>query len=128
MVLFSSLYFKLRGGDKIGRKFISIVRNIMAKKLYVGGLSYSTSEETLKNTFSEAGVVESAAIITDKMSGRSKGFGFVEMASDDDVQKAIEMFNGKELDGRRLTVNEARPMEARPPRQREGGGGFNRNW
>ena len=99
----------------------------MAKKLYVGGLSYSTSEETLKSTFSEAGTVESAAIITDKMSGRSKGFGFVEMASDDEAQKAIEMFNGKELDGRRLTVNEARPMEARPPRQ-GGGGGFNRNW
>lgn len=90
----------------------------MAKKLYVGGLSYSTSEETLKNTFSEAGAVESAKIIIEKMTGRSKGFGFVEMTKDEDAQKAIEMFNGKELDGRRLTVNEARPMEARPPRER----------
>lgn len=90
----------------------------MAKKLYVGGLSYSTSEETLKNTFSEAGAVESAKIIIEKMTGRSKGFGFVEMTKDEDAQKAIEMFNGKELDGRRLTVNEARPMEARPSRER----------
>lgn len=94
----------------------------MAKKLYVGGLSYGTSEDTLKNTFSEAGAVDSATIIIDKMSGRSKGFGFVEMANDEEAEKAIEMFNGKELDGRRITVNEARPMEARPPRS----GGFNR--
>lgn len=98
----------------------------MAKKLYVGGLSYNTSEETLKNTFSEAGTVESATVITDRMSGRSKGFGFVEMATDEEAQKAISMFNGKELDGRRLMVNEARPMEARP--QRSGGGFRNRNW
>lgn len=94
----------------------------MAKKLYVGGLSYNTTESQLKDTFSEAGTVESANVITDKMSGRSKGFGFVEMSSDEEAQKAIEMFNGKELDGRTITVNEARPME---PRQ-GGGGGFNR--
>lgn len=93
----------------------------MAKKLYVGGLSYGTSEDTLKSTFSQAGAVDSATIIMDKMTGRSKGFGFVEMSSDDDAAKAIEMFNGKELEGRRLTVNEARPMTDRPPR-REGGG------
>ncbi|NTU67150.1 MAG: RNA-binding protein [Candidatus Moranbacteria bacterium] len=86
----------------------------MAKKLYVGGLSYNTSEDTLKSTFQEAGSVESAAIIIDKMTGRSKGFGFVEMSSDEEAQKAIEMFNGKELEGRSLTVNEARPMEERP--------------
>ncbi len=91
----------------------------MAKKLYVGGLSYSTTEGTLKEKFSEAGTVESANVIADKMSGRSKGFGFVEMSTDEEAQKAIEMFNGKELDGRTVTVNEARPME---PRQ----GGFNR--
>ena len=91
----------------------------MAKKLYVGGLSYDTTESTLKEKFSEAGTVESANVITDKMSGRSKGFGFVEMSSDEEAQKAVEMFNGKELDGRTITVNEARPME---PRQ----GGFNR--
>jgi RNA recognition motif-containing protein len=92
----------------------------MAKKLYVGGISYSTNEDALKEHFSQAGAVESAAVITDRMTGRSKGFGFVEMASDEEAQNAITMLNGKELDGRTLTVNEARPMEARPPR-REGG-------
>jgi len=95
----------------------------MAKKLFVGGLSYETTEETLKETFSQAGTVESAAIITDKFSGRSKGFGFVEMSTEDEAKKAIEMFNGKEIDGRPATVNEARPLEARPPRRE---GGFNR--
>lgn len=95
----------------------------MAKKLYVGGLSYNTTEDTLKETFSQAGAIESAIIITDKISGRSKGFGFVEFSTEDDAKKAIEMFNGKELDGRALTVNEARPMEDRPKRT---GGGFNR--
>lgn len=98
------------------------LKKAMAKKLYVGGLSYDTTESTLKDTFAQAGTVESAVIITDRMSGRSKGFGFVEMTSDEEAQKAIEMFNGKELDGRTLTVNEARPMEARPPRT----GGFGR--
>jgi len=81
----------------------------MAKKLFVGGLSYNTTEETLKETFAQAGNVESAVIITDRLSGRSKGFGFVEMSTDEEAEKAIEMFNGKELDGRSLTVNEARP-------------------
>jgi cold-inducible RNA-binding protein len=85
----------------------------MAKKLFVGGLSYNTVEPTLKEAFSKAGAVESAVILTDRMSGRSKGFGFVEMASDEEAQKAIEMFNGKELDGRTVTVNEARPMAPR---------------
>jgi RNA recognition motif-containing protein len=95
----------------------------MAKKLYVGGLPYSTNEDALKSAFSQAGTVESAVIIIDKMSGRSKGFGFVEMASDDEATAAIEMWNGKEFEGRTITVNEARPMEARPPRR---DGGFNR--
>src|SRR3989344_888396 len=94
----------------------------MAKKLYVGNLSYDVTQDDLKNHFSQAGSVESATVITDKMSGRSKGFGFVEMSTEEEAQKAIEMFNGKELGGRALTVNEARPMEARPPRQ----GGFDR--
>ncbi len=88
----------------------------MAKKLYVGGISYSTNDSALKDAFSKAGSVTSATIIMDKMTGRSKGFGFVEMSSDAEADAAIEMFNGKELDGRTLTVNEARPMEARPPR------------
>lgn len=95
----------------------------MAKKLYVGGLSYSTSEDALKEYFSQAGAVESAVIISDKMTGRSKGFGFVEMSSDEDAQKAVDMFNGKEFEGRNLTVNEARPMEPRAPRTGGFGGG-----
>ena len=95
----------------------------MAKKLYVGGLPYSTTEDTLKETFSQAGTVETATVIIDKMSGRSKGFGFVEMATEEEAQKAIELLNGKDLEGRNITVNEARPMEARP---RTGGGGFQR--
>ncbi len=94
----------------------------MAKKLYVGGLSYDTTQDGLRDAFSKVGTVESATIITDKMSGRSKGFGFVEMATDEEARKAIEMWSGKELDGRTLTVNEARPMEPRAPRP--GGGGF----
>jgi RNA recognition motif-containing protein len=86
----------------------------MAKKLYVGGLPYSTTEDQLKDAFAQAGSVESASIIMDKMSGRSKGFGFVEMSSDSEAQGAIDMWNGKDFGGRTLTVNEARPMEERP--------------
>ena len=101
----------------------------MAKKLYVGGLSYDTTEQTLKDTFSQVGTVESAIIITDKISGRSKGFGFVEMSSEEEAQKAIEMFNGKELDGKNVTVNEAKPLESRPRRSGfdRGDRGFGRN-
>ncbi len=89
----------------------------MAKKLYVGGLPYSTTEDSLKEIFSQAGNVESAMIIMDKISGRSKGFGFVEMSTEEEAQKAIETLNGTELEGRTLAVAEARPMEARPPRR-----------
>lgn len=92
----------------------------MAKKLYVGSLSYSTSDEALRTAFSQAGTVETATVITDKMTGRSKGFGFVEMATDEEAQAAIDMWNGKELDGRTVVVNEARPMGERPARS--GGG------
>lgn len=94
----------------------------MAKKLYVGGLSYDTTEETLKKTFAEAGTVETAVVIMDRDSGRSKGFGFVEMSTEEEAAKAIEMFNGKDLDGRTVTVNEARPMEERPNRGGYSGG------
>jgi RNA recognition motif-containing protein len=83
----------------------------MSNKLYVGSLSYDTTQESLEKLFSEAGKVESAAVITDKFSGRSKGFGFVEMSSDDEAKKAVEMFNGKELDGRTIIVDEAKPMK-----------------
>ena len=86
------------------------------KKLYVGGVSYSTTEDGLRAAFSAFGDVISVAIIMDKMTGRSKGFGFVEMATDEAAQKAIAEMNGKELDGRKLTVNEARPREERPAR------------
>ena len=95
----------------------------MAKKLYIGSLSYDTTDESLRNAFSQAGAVESAAVLMDKMSGRSRGFGFVEMANDEDAQKAIEMWNGKELDGRTIIVNEARPMTDRPARSGGFGGG-----
>jgi|SRR3989344_1840509 len=96
------------------------------KKLYVGGLSYSTTQDTLRDSFAQSGTVTSATIIMDKMTGRSKGFGFVEMENDEDADKAIATWNGKELDGRTVTVNEARPLEARPPRRdfnRGGSGG-----
>lgn len=95
----------------------------MAKKLYVGGLSYNTTQQGLQDAFAQAGTVSSATILTDKMTGRSRGFGFVEMENDEEALKAIDMWNGKELDGRTLTVNEARPMEARAPRRDGGAGG-----
>ena len=95
----------------------------MATKLYVGGLPYSTTQDELQQAFAQAGAVTSTTIIVDKMTGRSRGFGFVEMTSDEDVQKAIEMWNGKDFGGRKLTVNEAKPLEARPPRRDGGGNG-----
>jgi len=85
----------------------------MAKKLYVGGIPYTSTQESLKEMFSQCGTVESAIIINDKMTGRSKGFGFVEMSTDEEAEKAIAELNGKDLDGRTITVNEARPMEQR---------------
>ena len=92
----------------------------MGKKLYVGNLPYSATEENLMETFSECGTVESAKIIMDRDSGRSKGFAFVEMSADDEAQKAISKFNGTDMGGRALTVNEAKPMA---PRDNRGGGG-----
>lgn len=98
----------------------------MAKRLYVGGLPYATTENELREAFAQAGAVENTSIIMDRMSGRSKGFGFVEMATDEDAQKAIDTWNGKEFGGRTLTVNEARPMEPRRDSRENGGGGFHR--
>lgn len=92
-------------------------------KLYVGNLSYRTTEQELTDLFSQAGSVASATIIKDKMTGDSKGFGFVEMASSEDAQKAIDMFAGKDFGGRALTVNIARPLAERPPRREGGNGG-----
>jgi RNA recognition motif-containing protein len=93
----------------------------MGKKLYVGNLPYSFAEQDLQNLFSQAGNVTSAQVIMDRASGRSKGFGFVEMSSDSEAQEAINLFNGKEQNGRPLTVNEARPMV---PREQRAGAGF----
>ena len=84
----------------------------MAKKLYIGSLPYSTTDESLKDGFSQAGKVVSATVIQDKMSGRSKGFGFVEMSSEEEAQNAISMFDGKEFEGRTIKVNEARPLRS----------------
>lgn len=90
----------------------------MAMKLYVGNLSFQTSSDELKQLFAQAGTVESATVVEDRETGRSRGFGFVEMSSKQEGQKAIEQFNGKEFNGRTLTVNEARQRE-----ERSGGGG-----
>jgi RNA recognition motif-containing protein len=93
----------------------------MATKLYVGNLSFRTSGDELRDMFSQAGTVESASVIEDRETGRSRGFGFVEMATAEEAAKAIEMFNGKEFGGRNLTVNEAKPKT-----DRGGGGGGGR--
>lgn len=94
----------------------------MAKKLYVGNLSYNVTQAQLETLFSQAGEVTEASIITDRDSGRSKGFGFVEMETEEQAQDAIKRFNGYSLDNRELTVNEARPREERPRRNDFGGG------
>ncbi len=96
----------------------------MAQKLYVGNLSYNTTDDGLRDAFSQAGSVASASVIMDRATGRSKGFGFVEMTTDADAEKAIAMWNGKELDGRPLVVNEARPFEPRPRQGGNGNGGY----
>ncbi len=83
------------------------------KKLFVGGLNFKTTDQTLAEAFAKAGTVLSATIIMDRMTQRSKGFGFVEMENDDEAEAAIQMYNNQELDGRRVVVNEARPLEKR---------------
>ncbi len=92
----------------------------MGRKLYVGNLPFSATEQTLSDAFAAIGAVDTVKIITDRDTGRSKGFGFVEMATDEDAQKAIDQLNGQDFNGRALTVNEAKPM---PPRGGGGGGG-----
>jgi len=98
-------------------------RPSVAKKLYVGNLSYDTSDSDLQRLFEEFGTVESAQVISDRETGRSKGFGFVEMGSDQEAQAAISALNGKEVGGRALTVNEAKPREERGGGGRGGYGG-----
>ena len=95
----------------------------MGNKLYVGGLTYSVTEGQLEEIFSKHGTVQSARVISDKFTGRSRGFGFVEMGSDAEAQKAIEALNGTELEGRTLVVNEARPQERTQGGPGGGGGG-----
>ena len=93
----------------------------MNKKLYVGGLPFSVTEEKLKELFESHGTVESAKVVTDRSTDRSRGFGFVEMSTEQEAEQAIEALNGTELEGRSLTVNESRPRE-----NRSGGGSSNR--
>ncbi|MDP3986866.1 MAG: RNA-binding protein [Nanoarchaeota archaeon] len=102
-------------------------------KVYVGNLPFGVDSEKLKEMFASFGAVEEATVISDKFSGRSKGFGFVTFPNDEEAKKAISEMNDKEVEGRALKVNEARPMEDRPPRRENGGGrspggngGFNR--
>ena len=94
----------------------------MGNKLYVGNLPYTVRDEDLQQAFGEFGAITSAKVMMERDTGRSKGFGFVEMGSDEEAQAAINGMNGQPLGGRNVVVNEARPMEARPPRT--GGGGF----
>jgi len=96
--------------------------SFMEAKLYVGNLPYNTADEDLQNLFSQAGTVKSAQVIKDRVSGRSKGFAFVEMSTAEEAQAAISKFNGQDFNGRALTVNLARPREERPGGFRSGGG------
>lgn len=92
----------------------------MGTKLFIGGLAWATTDASLQQAFAQAGTVVTANVMTDRMTGRSRGFGFVEMSTGEEAQAAIDMWNGKELDGRAIVVNEARPKEDRP----RGGGGY----
>ncbi|HLT21824.1 MAG TPA: RNA-binding protein [Bacteriovoracaceae bacterium] len=98
----------------------------MGNKIYVGNLPFSATSESLNEMFAAFGTVDSAKIVMDRDTGRSKGFGFVEMSTSDEAQAAIEKLNGSDMGGRNLVVNEARPMEPRGDRPQRSGGGFNR--
>ena len=106
----------------------------MAKRLFVGSLPYDTTQQQLEELFSQAGKIDSVNVITDRYSGRGKGFAFVEMTTEEEAKKAIEMFNGYSMGGRSIVVNEARPMEDRGNRggggggYRGGGGGHSKRW
>ncbi len=96
----------------------------MGTKLYVGNLSFNTTETDLQDLFAQAGTVQDVMLMQDKFTGKSRGFAFVTMASEQDAQNAVQQFNGKTVEGRALTVNEARPREARPQGGGGGGGGY----
>lgn len=100
----------------------------MNTKLFVGNLAFSATENDLRDLFSQHGVVIEVSLLMDKMSGRPRGFGFVTMGSKEEADAAVQALNGKEVQGRALTVNEARPREDRPPRPGGGGGGGQRDW
>lgn len=95
----------------------------MSQNLFIGSLAYATTDDSLNAHFAQIGAVKSARVVTDRESGRSKGFGFVEFENEDDNQKAIDQLNGKELDGRAINVSLARPREERPRREFDGGNG-----
>ncbi len=100
-----------------------------SQNLFIGSLAYATTDDTLKAHFEQIGPVASARVITDRESGRSKGFGFVEFENDADNQKAVDQLNGKELDGREINVSLARPKEDRPQRDNAGSNSFRqRSW
>lgn len=96
----------------------------MGRKLYVGNLPYSSNDQALKAKFSEVGTVDSAKVITDRETGRSKGFGFIEMSSEEEAEAAISKFNGSDYDGRPMTVSEAKPMTSNDNRGGGSRGGF----
>ncbi len=96
----------------------------MGRKLYVGNLPYSVTQQTLEETFGQCGTVDSVNVITDRDTGQSKGFGFIEMSNDSEAQKAIQELNGTSIDGREIKVNEAKP---KAPRKDRGGGGYGRD-
>ena len=114
--------------EKVDAIHYSFSFNTMAQKLYVGGLPYSTTDQELADAFAGSGSVTSATIVTDRMTGRSRGFGFVEMSSEAEANAAIDMWHGKEFGGRMLTVNIARPKEDRPQGDRGGDRGPRREY
>jgi len=124
----ATAWLAISGSPQIGNSRPTLVKcffclELMSMNIYVGNLSYDTTEDQLRELFAPFGEVVRASIITDRATGRSRGFGFIEMTDDAQGRQAIEEVNGKELNGRSLTVNEARPRESRP---RGGGGGGGR--
>ncbi len=104
-------------------RWVALRDSRMEKRLYVGNLSYSSTEDSLETLFAQAGTVVKCELMLDKFTSRSRGFAFVEMGTHEEAEKAVEMFNDQDLDGRNLRVNIARPREERPPRQEGGYGG-----
>jgi cold-inducible RNA-binding protein len=113
-------------GNSPGFFFFSLESNHMNNKLFVGGISFNTTQNDLQEAFGAHGTVTDSTVITDRMTGKSKGFGFVTMSTVEEANRAVEAMNGKSLDGRSLTVNIARPREERGDRQFSGGGGGGR--